>query len=58
MIMSRRLAILRLRATVCVGVVFVLSGCATKKGLIVGPDKPERVHGAKPAAVLQGKACC
>ena len=56
MIMSRRLAILRLRATVCVGVVFVLSGCATKKGLIVEPDKPEIVYDAKPVAVLQGKA--
>ena len=56
MIMSRRLTILRLRATVCLGVVFVLSGCATKKGLIVEPDKPEIVYDAKPVAVLHGKA--
>ena len=54
--MSRRLAILRLRATVCFGAVFVLSGCATKKGLIVEPDKPEIVYDAKPVAVMQGKA--
>lgn len=34
----------------------VLSGCATKKGLIVEPDKPEIVYDAKPVAVLHGKA--
>ncbi len=33
-----------------------LSGCATKKGLIVEPDKPEIVYDAKPVAVLHGKA--
>jgi rare lipoprotein A len=34
----------------------VLSGCATKKGLIVEPDQPEIVYDAKPVAVLHGKA--
>jgi len=33
-----------------------LSGCATKKGLIVEPDKPEIVYDVKPVAVLHGKA--
>jgi rare lipoprotein A (peptidoglycan hydrolase) len=36
--------------------VVLLSGCATKKGLIVEPDKPEIVYDVKPVAVLQGKA--
>ena len=34
----------------------VLSGCATKKGLIVEPAQPQIVYDAKPVAVLQGKA--
>jgi len=37
-------------------VVCVLSGCATKKGLIVEPDQPEIVYDVKPVAVLHGKA--
>ena len=56
MIMSRRLAILRIGATVCLGLVFALSGCAARKGLIVEPAQPQIVYDAKPVAVLQGKA--
>jgi rare lipoprotein A len=33
-----------------------LSGCATKKGLIVEPAKPEVVYDATPVSVLHGKA--
>jgi rare lipoprotein A len=56
MIMSRRLAILRIGATVCLGLVFALSGCAARKGLIVEPAQPQIFYDAKPVAVLQGKA--
>jgi len=56
MIMSRRLAILRIGATVCLGLVFALSGCAARKGLIVEPAQPQIVYDAKPVAVLQGRA--
>jgi len=41
---------------VLAAVACTLSGCATKKGLIVEPDKPEIVYDAKPVAVLHGKA--
>jgi rare lipoprotein A len=34
----------------------ILSGCATKKGLIVEPAKPEVVYDATPVSVLHGKA--
>ncbi len=34
----------------------VLSGCATRKGLIIEPQKPEVIYDAKPVAVLEGKA--
>jgi rare lipoprotein A len=54
--MSRRLANLPLRATFSAGLVFVLSGCVVKQGLIVEPGKPETVYDVKPAAVLNGKA--
>ena len=54
--MSRRLAMLRIAATVCLGLVFALSGCAARKGLIVEPAQPQIVYDAKPVAVLQGKA--
>jgi len=33
-----------------------VSGCATKKGLIVDPVKPEVLYDAKPVSVLEGKA--
>lgn len=33
-----------------------LSGCATKKGLIVEPDKPDEIYDAKPVSVEYGKA--
>ena len=56
MIMSRRLAMLRIGATVCLGLVFALSGCAARKGLIIEPAQPQIVYDAKPVAVLQGKA--
>jgi rare lipoprotein A len=36
--------------------VLALSGCATKKGLIVDPVEPEVLYDAKPVAVLHGKA--
>ena len=36
--------------------ILALSGCATKKGLIVDPQNPEVVDDAKPVEVLQGKA--
>jgi Lipoproteins len=56
MIMSRRLASLRIKAAVCLGLAFAFSGCAARKGLIVEPGKPPIVYEAKPVAVLQGKA--
>ena len=40
-----------------VGVAILIhSGCATKKGLIVEPAKPEVVYDATPVSVLHGKA--
>lgn len=56
MIMSRRLASLRIKAAVCLGLASAFSGCAARKGLIVEPGKPPIVYEAKPVAVLQGKA--
>ena len=44
------------RGAVFAAVACLLSGCATKKGLIVEPDKPEIVYDVKPVAVLHGKA--
>ena len=34
----------------------VLSGCATKRGIIVEPGKPQEIYDAKPVSVLYGKA--
>lgn len=34
----------------------VMSGCATRKGLIVPPGQPEVLYDAKPVKVLTGKA--
>ena len=47
------------RAGLCAAVglaSLILSGCATKKGLIVEPAKPEVVYDATPVSVLHGKA--
>jgi len=33
-----------------------VSGCATKKGLIVDPAKPQEIYDPKPVSVLTGKA--
>lgn len=41
-------------AVVCA--LLMLSGCATRKGIIVEPDKPHEIYDAKPASVLYGKA--
>ncbi len=38
------------------GALLTLSGCATKKGLIVPPGKPTEVYQAKPVAVEYGRA--
>jgi rare lipoprotein A len=34
----------------------ILSGCATKKGLIVDPAKPQEIYDTKPVFVLTGRA--
>lgn len=41
-------------AVVCLLLVF--SGCATRQGILVEPDKPHEVYDAKPVSVLHGKA--
>jgi len=48
---------MRHRSTLVAGALALfLSGCATKKGLIVEPDKPQEVYDAKPVSVEYGKA--
>ena len=42
--------------TIVSALLLVLSGCATKKGLIVDPAKPQEIYETKPVAVLTGKA--
>jgi rare lipoprotein A len=37
-------------------VLVFVSGCATKKGLIVDPAKPQEIYDTKPVSVLTGKA--
>jgi rare lipoprotein A len=50
----RFLPLICLHAAACA--VLVLSGCATKKEIIVEPSKPEVVYDATPSSVLYGKA--
>lgn len=46
----------RLWLAALAALVLVLPGCATKKGFIRVPEKPEDIYDPKPVSVLHGKA--
>lgn len=53
---TRQMPVSGLVSAAALFVLFLLAGCAAKKGLIPDPSKPDVVYDASPVAVLHGKA--